>query len=324
MSLDFDSLTLPEIIRLQDELSQTLKRRFEKNLALAFSDIVGSTPYFEKFGNEAGEGLRRRHSDLVHDMLAQYGGRLVDTAGDSAFTCFPSVLSAVEAYKAFQLQVSESNASRAREHHLQVRVGIHFGPVLTDGLTVSGDPVNVCSRVAGTAVPGEIRITKEAFLELPPGMRLFCRKTPQVPLKGISRPVEVLIINWRDGSLFPHSVMVEQTQLTIPLPQQDLITFGRLKQLDGVQANDIALVLPDPLMTQQISRWHFELRRQRDGLALRSVTEAGTEVDGVPLAKGQECAVRAGSLVTLGRVLTLRFIGDESHAEHQGNTLGVR
>ena len=114
MSLDFDALTLTDIIRLQDELSQTIKRRFEKNLALAFSDIVGSTPYFERFGNEAGEGMRRRHSDLVQEALLQFGGRLVATAGDGAFTCFPQAVNAVEAYKAFQLQGSESNASRAR------------------------------------------------------------------------------------------------------------------------------------------------------------------------------------------------------------------
>ena len=35
-------LSMTAIIRLQDRLSQDLKRRFEKRLALGFSDIVGS------------------------------------------------------------------------------------------------------------------------------------------------------------------------------------------------------------------------------------------------------------------------------------------
>jgi class 3 adenylate cyclase len=324
MGLDLDALTLTDLIRLQDELSQTIKRRFEKSLALAFSDIVGSTPYFERFGNEAGEGMRRRHTDLVQEAVKQYGGRLVDTAGDGAFTCFPRALNAVEAYKAFQLQISESNASRDREHHLVARVGIHFGQVITDGVTVSGDPVNLCSRVAGTAAPGEIRLTKEAFLDLPPSLRLSCRKTPQVPLKGISRPVDILIIDWRDRSVFPVAVMIEQTQVTVPLPDQDLITVGRLPEVDGVKANDIVLTLPDPRLFQQISRWHFELRRHRAGMTLRSTTDATTEVDGQLVTKGQEVPVHPGTIVVLSRVITLRFIGEARDPNADGGrTLGT-
>ena len=43
---DITALSMTEIIRLQNDLSQELKRRFEKPLALAFSDIVGSTQFF--------------------------------------------------------------------------------------------------------------------------------------------------------------------------------------------------------------------------------------------------------------------------------------
>jgi class 3 adenylate cyclase len=322
MSNGFESLTLAEIIRLQDELSQTLKRRFEKNLALAFSDIVGSTPYFERFGNEAGEGLRRRHNDLVQEVLAQQGGRLVDTAGDGAFTCFPTSLGAVEAYKSLMLLLSESNATRSADHQLKVRVGIHFGPVLTDGVIVSGESVNLCSRVAGTGQPGEIRVTKEAFLDLPSAMRLSCKKTPQVPLKGISRQVEILNLTWRDGWLFPHAIMIEQTQMTVALPEQDLITLGRLPHVDGVKANDIVLALPDQRLTQQLSRWHIELRRHRDGLFLRSVTDAITEVEGEAIKKGEERQVHAGSVVILGKVMTLRFVGDYSNPLQENRTFG--
>ena len=49
-----DTLSMTEIIRLQDTLSKALVRRFEKKLALAFSDVAGSTTYFSKYGDEAG------------------------------------------------------------------------------------------------------------------------------------------------------------------------------------------------------------------------------------------------------------------------------
>ena len=44
----------------------------------------------------------------------------------------------------FQKLTSLANAKRARDHQLQVRTGIHLGYLLTDGIVVSGDSVNVC------------------------------------------------------------------------------------------------------------------------------------------------------------------------------------
>src|SRR4051812_10312414 len=93
---EFENLSLAEIIRLKDELSQTLKRRFERNLCLGFTDIVGSTAYFSRFGDEAGRGLQQRHFDALNHVLEKGGGRIVDTAGDGAFTCWQSVEGAVQ------------------------------------------------------------------------------------------------------------------------------------------------------------------------------------------------------------------------------------
>ena len=96
MKLDTDSLTLTEIIQLQTQLSQTLQRRFEKQLALCFTDVAGSTQYFARYGDEAGRRLTQRHIDLLSAQLPKTEGRIVDTAGDGAFTCW--ALSAYLAY----------------------------------------------------------------------------------------------------------------------------------------------------------------------------------------------------------------------------------
>ena len=52
--IDFSTLGMTEIIRLQNQLQQELTRRFERPLALVFFDIVGTTPYFGRFGDAAG------------------------------------------------------------------------------------------------------------------------------------------------------------------------------------------------------------------------------------------------------------------------------
>ena len=63
--IDFATLSMTEIIRLQNLLQQELTRRFERYMALAFSDIVGSTPYFARFGDAAGRQLQQLHFDLL-------------------------------------------------------------------------------------------------------------------------------------------------------------------------------------------------------------------------------------------------------------------
>ena len=304
---DFSTLSMTEIIRLQNVLQQELTRRFERQLALAFSDIVGSTPYFARFGDAAGRQLVQLHIDLLNECLPHRQGRIVDTAGDGAFLVFPSADAAISALIEFEKIVSRENATRARDHQLQVRIGGHWGPALTDGVTVSGDSVNLCARVAASASAGEIRLTREMFQELSPAHRLNCRPIGAAELKGVSRMVELVTFDWRDRSIFPTRIRIEETKEELDLPHQDIISFGRLREHEGTLANDLVLTLPDQLQALKISRWHFELRRFPDGFRLRPLSEGVTEVDGAPVVRGSEVGVKPGSKVRVSRVLTLTF-----------------
>ena len=120
------------------------------------TDVVGSTNYFARFGDNAGRALQQRHFDSLQACLADSGGRIVDTAGDGAFMCFPAVENAVAAVSRLQVGLVALNRTRQPEHHLIVRIGVHFGPALTDGTVVTGESVNLCSRVTGTAAASTI------------------------------------------------------------------------------------------------------------------------------------------------------------------------
>jgi class 3 adenylate cyclase len=319
------TLSMTEIIRLQNLLSKELKVRFEKQLALGFSDIVGSTPYFARFGDEAGRRLQQRHFDFIHQAAVPAGGRVVDTTGDGAFLVFPKVEAVAGAFIDLQKEISKDNVTRSRDQQLELRLGFHFGPVLTDGKDVTGDAVNLAARVAASGAPGEIRLTREAFHEFSSlSYRLSSRALGPLTLKGIPRPVELMSLEWRDRNLFPDSVRIKETGLEILLPGHDTITFGRLKENDGRPANDVVLSLSNDAETRKISRWHFELRRYPDGFMLRPLSDQITEVDGVAIEKGTEVPIKPGSVARLGRVATLEFFsrpmprmsgfGDETRA----------
>jgi class 3 adenylate cyclase len=319
-----EGLSMTEIVRLQDRLSQDLKRRFERRIALGFSDIVGSTPYFARFGDEAGRKLQQRHYDFVHAAAAATDGRVVDTAGDGVFLVFPDVDAAASAFVDLHARISDDNVTRARDQQLQVRIGFHYGPVLTDGQQVTGDSVNLASRVAGTADPGEIRLTREAFRELSnAAYRISCRSLGATSVKGIAHPIDLLSLVWRDGSIYPDLIRIHETAQDIPLPTQDVITFGRLADADGGVGNDVVLTLGNDEQTRKISRWHFELRRHPDGFRLRPVSDQITEVDGHVVARGAEAVIRPGSRVRVARAATLEFLSRTSAPIAVGETAAV-
>ena len=309
--IDLSTLSMTDIIRLQGALQQELTRRFERPMTLGFSDIVASTPYFERFGDAAGRQLQQLHIDLLQRCLPPHGGRIIDTVGDGAFLAFADPDAAIAALIAFEQGVTRENANRARDHQLKLRIGVHHGPVLTDGDVVSGDSVNLCSRVAASANSGELRITREVFQELAMAHRLQCRPVAPVELKGVARQVEMLAFDWRDLSVFPTRIRFEETQEELELPAQDIVSFGRLRDHEGTLANDVVLAPVDPVQARQISRWHFELRRFADGYRLRPVSDGVTEVDGATVAKGSDVPVRPGTRIRVARVLTLTLLSPQ-------------
>ncbi len=307
-AFDPSRLTMTEIIRLQTLLSQELTRRFERNAALAFTDVVDSTAYFAHFGDEAGRRLQQLHFDLLERCLPSSDGRIVDTAGDGAFAIFSSADSAARAMAALQNRVSLENVDRPRAHQLCLRIGLHWGPVLTDGAQVTGDAVNLCARLAALASPGQVRLTRELLQQLDPQQRGLCRPLGSVALKGISRSVESFALHWRDAVHFPSEVRVRETGERIVLPERDTLSFGRGDSQDGALLPDVALVLPDPMACKLISRRQFELRSRAQGYLLRALSAQLTQVDGVAVAREQDVLIRPGSCVGVAGVMTLDFV----------------
>ena len=306
--LDLNTLSMTEIIRLQNRLRQELSRRFEHQMLMVFSDIVGSTPYFARFGDDVGRQLHQLHFDLLEQSFAGSRGRVVDRVGDGAFCVFPSAADGALGVQAFHRAMTLENARRARAHHLMVRIGLHWGTVLTDGQDVAGDAVHIAARVSKVAEPGSVLITEQVFRELGPEMRLFCRTAGARELKGVSERYELLEMDWRDPQAFPRRLVIQETGMEHALPLQDVVAFGRLAEHDGRPANDIVLHHPKPELARRISRWHFELRRQPDGLRLRALSNDATLLDGQPVIAGADVPVRAGAVIRVADTLTLRLL----------------
>ena len=261
MPIDYDALSLTELIKLQDEIERETRSRYERRMALVFTDVVGSTAYMERHGDTAGRALLQRHLDQLHLVVRMHQGRVVDTAGDGGFCVFDRLILAIGAVTYLQESLAKDNAGRSGDHQLGVRIGLHLGLVLTDGEIVTGDAVHLAARVSGTAGAGEIHLTQDAFDELPPSFRIRCTTLPAAQLKGFQEDVPLVSMEWRDPWLFPTKVRVLETGLEFDLPPLNRVRFGRLAQHEGKVANEVVLSHPDHEVLRRISRWHFELLR---------------------------------------------------------------
>ena len=87
------------------------------------------------------------HQAVVLPMVRDFGGRVIDTAGDGILAEFPSVLNAVECAVAIQRKMVERNAAIEPERRMEFRIGINLGDVIYDDDQIFGDGVNVAARL---------------------------------------------------------------------------------------------------------------------------------------------------------------------------------
>ena len=126
--------------------------------AILAADIAG---YSALMGADEARTVRdlKGHQAVVLPMVGEFGGRIIDTAGDGILAEFPSVVNAVKCAVAIQSNMAERNAANEPERRMQFRIGINIGDVVSDEARIYGDGVNVAARLEGIAEPGGICIS---------------------------------------------------------------------------------------------------------------------------------------------------------------------
>ncbi|MFI5254626.1 MAG: adenylate/guanylate cyclase domain-containing protein [Candidatus Limnocylindrales bacterium] len=116
-----------------------------------FTDIVGSTRLAAELGDRRWSGLLADHHRIVRDRLADFRGRVIETAGDGVFALVDGPARAVRGASA----VIEA----VRPLGLEIRAGVHTGEVELAGDKVTGLAVHIGARVAAQAGPGEVLVS---------------------------------------------------------------------------------------------------------------------------------------------------------------------
>ncbi|MGF9764415.1 tetratricopeptide repeat protein [Microvirga sp. 0TCS3.31] len=139
------------------------EHKVERRLAAIFAaDVAGYSRLVEQ--DEVGT-LRTltAHREIMDKLIAEHGGRIANTAGDSLMAEFPSAVDAVQCAVAVQETLAQAGHDTPEEHRLQFRIGVHVGDVMVRGSDLLGDGVNIAARLEGLADPGGVCLSDAAY-----------------------------------------------------------------------------------------------------------------------------------------------------------------
>jgi class 3 adenylate cyclase len=116
-----------------------------------FTDMVGSTERSAALGDKGWSDLLEAHNRVIREELDRFRGREVDTAGDGFFATFDGPARAIRCACAMRNELARLG--------IEIRAGLHTGECELVGDKVRGLSVNIGSRVASLARPGEVLVS---------------------------------------------------------------------------------------------------------------------------------------------------------------------
>ncbi len=152
--------------------------------AMCFLDISGYTRLTQEQGDAAAAALADQLTRMVQRTSFQHGGRPVKWLGDGVMLHFPNPGPGVLA--ALDMSDGVTDAGLPPAH-----VGLHAGPIVIQEGDYYGQTVNIASRIAEYARPGEILVS-QAVVEASPGIDAAFTDIGPVELKGVGGTVHLL------------------------------------------------------------------------------------------------------------------------------------
>jgi class 3 adenylate cyclase len=152
----------------------TLRRNAQLSLgrlAVLFSDLSGSTAYYESAGDAEACAFVLEHFEIVRAVIESTGGVLLKTIGDAVLALYSDEEAAAVGALRIAHAVRRHLAERGRLADLGLKLAVHGGTGFLvregDRLDVYGRTVNRAARLESQASQGEIVFEASAFDALP-------------------------------------------------------------------------------------------------------------------------------------------------------------
>ncbi|MFZ1984510.1 MAG: adenylate/guanylate cyclase domain-containing protein [Desulfatitalea sp.] len=260
---------------------------------ILFADIAGSTRLYDQLGDERALALITRCLNRLIARTQAQKGTPIKTVGDEIMSTFELPDQAVSA--AVHMHEDVSADTELSVHHMQLRIGLHHGPVISESGDVYGDAVNIAARMVGQAKAGQIITTALTLAMLDKNCQGTARLVDQARIKGKPLPIDIYELSWghpeeltmittlsgkgvRSGSGTAVTLALHfQGQCLTLCQQHPVINMGR-DATNGIVIND-----------PRVSRLHARIELRKDRFVLVDQSTNGTYLIS---ADGHEALVR--------------------------------
>ena len=195
-----------------DRLTTPEERRV---VTIMFADITGSTPLADRLDPEDMRAILTGYFNLMTEQIRRHGGTVEKYIGDAVMAIFGAPVAheddpdrGIRAALDMQAALNRFNTRRL-EHdpsatRLQMRIGINTGDVAAPGaqfrrqdFLITGDAVNVASRLQQAASPDTILVGERTYLST---RNVFdFRPIAPLQLKGKHEPVHAWVVQGLKG-----------------------------------------------------------------------------------------------------------------------------
>lgn len=183
------------LLKARAEIDDQL-RRHKSALTVLFTDIAGSTGFFQRNGDTAGLAMIHRHDKLATSVVKRHGGRVVKTIGDSAMAEFEDPAAAVRAAVEIERQFLKLNETLPEDQRVEVRIGIHSGVGYRKGNDLFGDVVNVAARIVKRTAPAQILISRSVYESVAEESDLQCHWLNKFTIDGRAEKEDIFEVLW--------------------------------------------------------------------------------------------------------------------------------
>src|SRR5882757_1860050 len=195
------SIGLEALLANRTDIDSELQKH-KSPITVMFTDLAGSTKFFEHFGDTIGVAWLEEHNEIVIPKVKEHQGVLVKTIGDSVMAYFTDSKQATLAAAAIQRGLFEANTKRDEKERMHVRVALHHGLGYLRGGDIFGDVVNVAARIAKSCLPAQILVSESVYISTHDGVDLKFEPVGAVQFHGKSGKENLFEVLWTDADTY--------------------------------------------------------------------------------------------------------------------------
>ncbi|HEV2112505.1 MAG TPA: protein kinase, partial [Terriglobales bacterium] len=290
------SYGVEQLLANRGEIDAELRKQ-KSPVTVMFTDLAGSTSYFDRFGDTAGVAWIEEHYRSIFPTVEQLGGVVVKTIGDSVMAYFRDPAQATAAAVAIQNSFLVSNRDRDLQSHMHVRVALHHGLAYLRGADVFGDVVNVAARIAKACLPAQILVSEAVYVGAQQAASAEFRQVGSVQLRGKAASENMYEVLWTDENTYRE---LRRTFPAKPASLQEELTGGRYMILSELGRGAMGVVYKayDRLIGRLV--------------ALKTIPVEASQNEYAALVERLKQEARAAGMLDHPNIVTVFDVGEEA------------